>query len=290
MKKLLIVMAIVNAIFAPAVVAGVTVGGEMRYEITDDDSGTEFDNNGSILTVDGSEDLGDGLKAGFYTKITGIGGNSTIGSGNTYLNLSGSMGKIQFGQFHLPSKEVLKMAELHGDTAGKEVVFANTLEPNQQIQYATPSIGGVTVKVSVVSGDVDAGSGTDYELDGNVSNVAIYYDSGPLSVAYATLKGNDGTADATALGLKYTMDDLKLVAAYEDVEDAADATVIGASYNVGNGNSIAVTSQSQSLDVNEKNTIALNHAFSARTRAYLMFNHPKQGGNNSTVIGFKHKF
>jgi len=233
MQKKLIALAVVAAFSAPAFAdtANVKVYGKAFMTFDQYDSGvagassqTRVNTNASRFGVNGSEDLGDGLKAIFQYEVEmdadgqGLSATSTstttsaiasdattkttttVGgfakTRNSGLGLEGGFGKVVFGVWDSPFKVAHNAIELFDNTtnwtavkvigisAGKDY---NTRQKNM-VQYWSPKMGGLQA-----------------------------------AVMYSPDEGKSSTSDKSILSLSgtYDMDELYVSAAYESRNDAS---------------------------------------------------------------------
>jgi len=185
MQKKLMAVAVAGALAAPVAMAqsNVTISGRMSIGVdsysaqgaTTAGGGLVSRNrvwdNGSRLIIQGNEDLGNGLKAVFYTE-TGFnadnglstannGGASTqvgnIGSRIAYAGVEGGFGKLTFGRQHVfwtngivdqsQTNYVQAGTPFQTGSFGSGMGVGITRQPNT-VQYASPNFGGFEAIVS----------------------------------------------------------------------------------------------------------------------------------------------
>jgi len=258
MKKSLIALAVAGTFAAPAF-ANVTVSGAMRLDvqnvsgIADKDTGSDgkglhVNNNNSVITVSGSEDIGGGMKAGF-SLTAGIPLTTTtttaVSRQNQFLSLSGNFGQVRLGVHDSLSTVAGRSVDLFGNqSAGDSRTLTNVssgmmdARGNDVIAYISPSFNGVTVALA------HANMNTGEAADGGKINMAkLSYTNGPLSLA-AVHQATDSTGSTNEKDLRvvgsYTMGDTRLVALYDNISnangsDSADSKTwgVGAAHKMG---------------------------------------------------------
>ena len=185
----------------------------------------------SQVSVNGVEDLGNGLKASF-TVNSGISNDTSayVGSRDTFLGLEGGFGKLQAGRFIAASSmgfhgfsgaastavgslytigAASTAAERFGQvatTAGaastaSEMTGGSFERNNNQLQYTSPSFNGLTLNVNYGKASTDASNTLD-AASTKTQGVGATYAQGPLTVGFGTNKRDylaEG-ASATASG------------------------------------------------------------------------------------------
>ena len=211
-------------------------------------------NQTSRLGLRGTEDLGGGLKAGFWLEGELFG--DTGGSGLDFkrestVRLSGNFGEVRLGRETTPTFRAGSKYDLFSSTgigqfygyrdwsglgdaaATAKVAFQgdlNTIRANNMLSYSTPNFSGFTANISYAF---------DEKANANVAAVGVAkagryvggnvgYDNGPLSVtaAYGTLKmGLAGQAfdrDEMSIGASYNFGVAKVVGLAQQVKYKAD--------------------------------------------------------------------
>jgi len=233
MKKTIIASAIAAVVAAPAAFAEVKISGNVNMELLDQDATTGWDNSTNTdLVFSGSEDLGNGMKAGFkYHVFHDDGGavctdttaatpavaaqtaagtvaaqtaasaasatSSTCAAdkvADLTVSLSGDFGKINAGR-----QENFNMAFFHGFAAGDAAHDITLEDGNGQqsrmnsVEYTSPNMNGITIGLEA---GIDAGmanSGTDTD-NMDMTDVMVKYSNGPLTVAAGKTTHKGGTA------------------------------------------------------------------------------------------------
>lgn len=195
-------------------------------------SATGLVSNSSYIGFRGTEDLGNGLKAGF---ILEGGFQSDDGSGfngfgrQSELNLSGDFGLLRLGNFDPYSYSVTADAiSMHNHDTGPtaDMLYDGVLWGGNKIAYRTPTIAGFDAEVQYQFGEKatldDKGPNGNITTPGAWENkggwdLGVNYANGPLGLGfgYSEYKKN-ATADGLAAGLSNEKDSqFALRASYE---------------------------------------------------------------------------
>jgi len=238
MKKTLIALA---ALAATASFAQVSVYGrldvgysnfvETKNNVETKATGIRSHNSvSSFWGIQGSEDLGGGLKAMFKleqdvypangnTGVSGSSGGGTTAAGfnrTSTVGLSGAFGTIRAGRDYQP---LYSMTASYDPMANSRVSTNNlsvtgSTVPNIVI-YTTPNMSGFVANVSYINEDTSVGT-TDAKVKG--TNLTASYANGPLSVGVGVgnLENTAGTAvtknEGSFLGASYDFGVAKLSA------------------------------------------------------------------------------
>ena len=178
---------------------------------TGDTSTSVMNSNSSYLGFRGTEDLGNGLKAGFQLE-----GNfgSDNGSGYNFqrhseVNLSGSFGTVRLGNFYvgsyLATADYISMHN-HDTGTSADALYAYVFPSGNQISYRSPDFGGVTAEFNYGFGEKGQRAG-----DSAVGLPGVSLASTPIGTAKVTGE-HKGAFDAAlnynngllGLGLGYT--------------------------------------------------------------------------------------
>ena len=252
--------------------------------------------NTSRFGVRGAEDLGDGLKAGFWLES---GFNADSGSINdtgrfwsrrSTVSLIGSFGEVRLGRDYTPTYTGFADFDLFGDNgvaaSGKFNSSLGTARDtgtraDNQIMYLLPSnIGGVYGRAAVAAGEGTAGK--------KYYGGRIGYAAGPfdVSVSYgqttvAPLLGEDKFKDAN-IGASYDLGVVKLVGYYAQNKFANQKLArysLGVSAPIGLGivkasytraNASGTNAVGTNLDANDADQFAVGYVYnlSERTAVY----------------------
>jgi len=305
MKKTIIASAIAAVVAAPAAFADVSISGQINVEITDvEGTADNTGNTHSDLIFKGSEDLGNGLKAGFVYHMVADsdGGTTTEGlsvAGDMAISLSGDFGTVSAGRME-PFVEN-KLASVANIDASEELDLefstgssqdSNVVRDASGVRFVT-SVSGLTVGVEAYVDEAESGDSTD--------TTAIYaaYTMGGLTVQVASENSDVAAAgDTTAMSAVYKMGDLTLRAVNVDLDSQeagkdAEQTMIGASYAMGS-NEIAIgqitDAKGNNKAVEGDTIVSLKHSLSKSTSVYLVHFADDAGNADQTLVGMKHSF
>lgn len=270
-----------------------------------------MNSNSSYLGFRGTEDLGNGLKAGFQLE-----GNfgSDNGAGFNFqrhseVNLSGSFGTVRLGKFnvgsYLATADYISMHN-HDTGTSADALYAYVFPEGNQISYRSPDFGGVTAEFNYGFGEKANRTSSLPGVDltpvlGTASvtgehkgafDAALNYNNGPLGLGlgYTQAKTETATFDLKEqqLGLRasYTINSLTLGAYYQYYKADADvvdtkrhAYRLAAMYTLGASEFHANVGRAQSykgdLDGSKTSatqwTLGYNYNLSKRTKVYGYF-------------------
>lgn len=290
-------------------------------------------NNGmttSWFGVTGTEDLGNGLKAGFaFTSFLRMSNgsygrfvNDTFWSRDANVSLSGGFGAVMLGRGMAPNFLPSILFNPYGDsfTVSPLVLHANVPLFNgtgwgsttpadtgwsNQITYTTPSMGGLTAnvhyqlgeqKTATTSGKKNAGINALY-FGGPIALTAFYERaevSNPNPAALASVKDN------WMLGGSYDAGFLKAFATYGESETKTTRVTgktgtLGASVPFGSGKFLAAWANTKMTGGAKRDTVSLgyDYAFSKRSDLYAVVMHDKItsfSSGTSYAVGLRHRF
>ncbi|MFN4037572.1 porin [Comamonas aquatica] len=223
---------------------------------TGDTSTSVMNSNSSYLGFRGTEDLGNGLKAGFQLEgnFSSDDGSGAGGPGTGFdfkrhseVNLSGSFGTVRLGNFYvgsyLATADYISMHN-HDTGTSADALYAYVFPSGNQISYRSPDFGGVTAEFNYGFGEKANRTSSLPGVDltpvlGTASvagehkgafDAALNYNNGPLGLGlgYTQAKTETATFDLKEqqLGLRasYTINSLTLGAYYQYYK--ADADVV----------------------------------------------------------------
>ncbi|WP_326534947.1 porin [Pseudorhodoferax sp.] len=266
-------------------------------------AGQDGFNSTSVIGFRGSEDLGGGLKANFNLQSGGLdlstGATSVAFSREAWVGLEGAgWGAIQLGRSSSIGAKVLGAYDFNGtsyssayDRAGiSAVTWYGSSRRSNQVQYASPNLGGVVVRAGFTPKG-DEGGVQGVGVPGTAKNrysLGATFANGPLSVsAIAETKQAEGLRTAYAVGASYDLQVVKLAATYnrresEGVDGYNTFTSTGGQFSGGKGWTLAAVAPFGAANVGvqyARNTDAdikalelfANYALSKRTRLYVDF-------------------
>ena len=300
-KKTLIAAAIAT-VSASAVMADVSISGQVKVAVTDTDAsdaaytGTavtvsdyapSFDNS---LTFKASDDLGNGMSAFAVLALDVDEFASDDGTDNNeakdmLAGVKGSFGTIVAGRMELlTTSKVLSVMDMGAGTGGIE--SGNTIQGRANaMAYISPTVNGVHV---AVAGTMSAAADT-FEN----TNIAVFYDNGPLSIKVVSEDAVAANSDALVAAVTYSMGDLKVAYAMSDSDTAAEGTDNMYRLDYGMGNNVVTvghldddTAGTANNDVTE---VKLTHKLSKKTAVWAGVR-DKKSGADQTHFGIITKF
>jgi len=250
MKKTLIAVA---ALAATGAFAQVSVYGRLDagYAMTTNSvNGTDTKANGvqshnsvsSMWGIQGSEDLGGGLKANFKLEQdvylangnTGTSGAAGGAAGSAAFNrtsligLSGGFGSLAFGRDYVPTFKLIAATDVNSlsriSTVQLAAASGNSTTPNL-VMYSTPVMSGF--QVNLAYGNQDTSAATDNTS--KVTNLTATYTNGPLMVGVG--QGTTEVKVAGAAATPFTLTGTTVPAITN--ADKVTGQVLAASYNFG---------------------------------------------------------
>lgn len=186
----------------------------------------------SYWGIQGTEDLGGGLKAGFKLEqdvFTANGNTGASGAANgaasngsfnrtSLLSLSGNFGTVAFGRDYVPTFSMIAGNDVFGQTrlttVNLSAATGSTID--KQFVYTTPNFSGVVAKLAY--GNTDS-SVTNSEVVARNNNLTVTYANGPLSVGLGW-----GTQEAVGNGVAAVA-----ATAFTSINGATYANVAGQS-------------------------------------------------------------
>ncbi len=298
MKKSLIALAVLGSMVgAASAQSSVTLFGILDANLSYGKSGSQtlksMGTDGiasSRLGFRGTEDLGGGLKAGFWLESavnpdSGTSNASRFWHRRSSLSLMGSFGEVRLGRFLTNNFTAYGDFDVFG-TNGKGDVnklhsvlgsgASTNVRADNMVGYFLPAMGGLYGSV-----EMSAGEGN----DGNKSTgVRLGYAAGPLNVsgAVASTKAAVSNFKRNTLGASYDLGVVKLSGAYtQNKYRALKQTVlnVGASMPMGSGSLRAsYTSVDQTgADANQF-AVGYVHDLSKRTALYGTYSRVSNDG------------
>jgi len=284
MKKTIVASAIAAVVAAPAAFADVKISGMVASEMMSTDNGTTTTDAGNAYTdmvLSGSEDLGNGMKAGFKYHIYHDNGGATeaVSTGNasdqvadTTVSLSGDFGTIVAGRMEsLAESKMDAFANIEGvnalDLEAESSAFSSRV--NSAVAYVSPTVGGFHAAVSTWVGNNDFNG---------ANEILVAYKNAGLTVM-ATSSSADQTTGGDlkheGIAVGYKMGDLEF--RYMDTKfdvsastDDYDYDMIGVKYTMGN-NTIALGRNDDEKKAGEETMVTLTHSMSKNVSVYAAY-------------------
>jgi len=183
--------------------------------------------NSSRLGFRGEEDLGGGMKAGFWLE-TALANDSDATAVNfarrSTVSLMGGFGEVRIGRDYTPTFWNTTVYDAFGtngvgqaSTPGLITLAgganSTAVRSNNSVSYFTPTMGGFSAQAMVGFGENLQTSGTPSVKTGDYMGLRGAYTAGPLSVAaaYGKLEGATDAADikTTNIGASYDLGMIK---------------------------------------------------------------------------------
>lgn len=285
---------------------------------------TSYDST-TLFGFRGSEDLGNGLKVNFQLEADGVKSDTGDWSNGfrrqSWVGLSGSFGEVMMGRTTTPQNRLMGTFDLNNTADGSSALKVLGLAANgsltssrqdNQIQYATPKLGGFQARVAYGFSETVSGSATEkkdflqlaanYQLNGLTLGAAFQ----PKSQSAQSAVGTTDNRNGFALGAKYNFGILEASALYTRNEKTSEgdgwglgiAAPIGKAVRVG-AQYARITKHSSSA-VKGSNAVELfaDYALSKRTSFYANYGRvnskaetwKKLQRNNTFAVGITHKF
>ena len=311
MQKKLIALAVAGLMAAPVMAqSNVTIYGIVDIGIQHGSSSTVSGaksrtgldsglDNGSRIGFRGTEDLGNGLKAGFvleqgFNVDTGAPDSSLQFHRQAFVSLSGGFGTVALGRQYTPQHSMLSRLDPFGirngagSAAGGDRWMHDSRLDNT-IAYVSPNMNGFNV---VVAHSLNAG-GQEVQKDaGNAKVWAVSprYTNGPLDVQlnYHRIKSDASGATATKvwdLGGAYDFGAVKLAAVYgtRKASNIVDkrSWLLGATVPVSDAGAVKLSyvhSKEREAD-NTSKQWALGYQHNLSSRTYLYTNFARRSGD-----------
>jgi predicted porin len=220
--------------------ADLTVGGvfDVGYKSTKTPSATSKEVNGSFsdlsrIVISGDVALKDGMKgiftveSDFFNPGSGSSNTGSFANGEVQAGLTGGFGMVQAGRVNSATFFNTLFYQPYGTAVGSQfgnytngiVRFDNTAK------YTSPSIKGIKGSLLYAPKNTDTSG---------VSELGLSYNSGPLSIGFASLKGEVLAANASSNYLNATKDYV--------------VNSLGLSYNAGSGLKLMLLTDKQTAD------------------------------------------
>ena len=316
MFKKTLIAAAVATIASTAAMADVSISGQVKVTVADNDTSDHSAALDNSLTFKSSEDLGNGL-TGFaqITLDTGIDTDTTVTGDaasrvstsdadvvdstqasvgtiqkDAKVGIKGGFGTVVIGRMETLTEGAVSSMMDDGGSHDNLETGLTSLGRYNAIAYVSPTVNGLHV---AAAGTMD---GTDSGMFKH-TDVLVAYDNGPLSLKAARTSVEAGASDydVTSLAASYKIGDLKLSAlsVEKDVDGGTSErdNMYRADYSMGN-NSILLGRIDDDTANSDITTIKLTHKFSKRTAVWI--GHRDKGtaiaGGDTTHFGMIQKF
>ncbi len=187
-------------------------------------------NSTSKFGFKGSTDVGNGLKANFQLESGALQSDGSI-SGKffgrqAWAGLSGAFGEARLGVQDNVGFEVHSGNDLNGAAnaasalvnAGVSPTLGNGRAKGRELQYFSPSFGGVKFLAAVQPAGEESASDSTIKTNGALGAV---YAAGPLNVALSfESRTHENSANAAGLSATYALGAAKVMASYSKIGDS----------------------------------------------------------------------
>lgn len=222
--------------------AEITIGGvfDLGYASTKTPSLTTKKVDGSYsdlsrVVISGDMALSNGVKGiftvetDFFNPGSKTAVNGSFANGEVQAGLTGGFGTVQAGRVNTATFFNTLFYQPYGTAVGSNFgTYTNgVVRYDNSAKYTTPSFNGF--KASLLYSAKNTGGTAATDKTAGVTEIGLSYNSGPLSVGFASLK-NDVAGGATAATGNANAGDASLSATKEYTVNS-----LGASYNLGNG-------------------------------------------------------
>ena len=307
MQKKLIALAVAGLVAAPAMAQSnvtiyglVDVGVSYRSDNIAPGVGSKFSvdsgiQSGNRLGFKGTEDLGNGLKAGFVLE-TGFGieqpefRSGSLFGRQAFVTLSGGFGTLAVGRVYTPQFNLLSSVDpfgLFGTVGQMSNLYETNVRVDNTVAYISPSFSGLTVTAAYVnnlSGAETAGN----DNDTRVFALSPVYKNGPILLGLNYHKIDPQAAggpsqDVWDLAGSYDFGVAKVAAAYGyrevNATDERNSWMLGVTVPVSGAGRVLASYNYTKLDksgtsVDPKSTqwaIGYVHDLSKRTNLYVAY-------------------
>lgn len=203
MKRAFTVAALAALAAGPALAqSDVTVYGRVNLTVESQDANgvktQVMNDNSSRLGFKGSEDLGDGLRAGFqlehgFSADTGQPATAFWGR-QSEVNVSGKFGMVRLGNFRSEAYyAIAESVSLHNHNTGTSAdgLYAELGSKTNKVAWRLPEFAkGLSIEAAATASEGVLGAVHTYD-------VAVDYNAGPMHVGFGYQKGGSSTVSAT---------------------------------------------------------------------------------------------
>ncbi len=247
----------------------------------------------------GEEDLGNGLKAGFWLEGQVNTDDGTGGSLNTNnqksgasvgaqslnfarratISVSNDLGEIRLGRDYLPQYNNVLRGDIFGNVGvGAALNFTaisagyTAVRASNMISYLSPKVSGFTTHIATYFGENTDGPATSY--DGSGTGIHLGYENGPIQVGVATGTTHYATGNTRQSNIQaaYDFGVVKITSQYNQDRTAglnAHGGAVGGSMPIGPGIIKAGYSWYNKNNKSEASKLSLGYVYSLSKRTQL---------------------
>ncbi|KZY64167.1 MULTISPECIES: porin [unclassified Oleiphilus] len=211
----------------PTIYGNIQLVNDTTDDSLTDDTTSEFADNGSTLGFKHEHEIASGISGYFKAELEfdaddkeGNGGLN--GFDEAYIGVKGDFGSVQFGSDDTVAEDfdVMDFEEVYGIGTGNLVGMSE----GDNIQYRSPDFNGLTFGVTQKADQKPT--------DTVLTSASVGYSADAFGATLSYAVGRGDAEDAFGLGGTFAIEDLTLMASYED-QDKASYAAIGALYTMG---------------------------------------------------------
>ena len=301
MKKFLTLSFVLISSFSNQVHADINFYGKINVSLEDVDSKnaneTDFQNNASRIGVKGSYNFSPGIKLSFQIEEEidptdlRADGDKVFKERNTFIAISGSLGKLYTGTHDTAFKKSQLKIDLFNDTrADIKYILRGENRMNSFVGYVSPDlIDGLNVSINSIS-----------QSTGNGESSAFNYSKNDIKASFAieqNIKGYDGKRFSVMLPLGEI--DLGLI--YQSSRKLSSGKsysghVVSMKRKISDKGSIYIQNAKSDMRVvsGKQNSIGYSHKINSSTKIFAHYSTLRQQDSNDNITfistGLEYKF
>ena len=301
MKKLLTLSFVLISSFSNQVHADINFYGKINVSLEDVDSKnaneTDFQNNASRIGVKGSYNFSPGIKLSFQIEEEidptdlRADGDKVFKERNTFIAISGSLGKLYTGTHDTAFKKSQLKIDLFNDTrADIKYILRGENRMNSFVGYVSPDlIDGLNVSVNSIS-----------QSTGNGESSAFNFSKNDIKASFAieqNIKGYDGKRFSVMLPLGEI--DLGLI--YQSSRKLSSGKsfsghVVSMKRKISDKGSIYIQNAKSDMRVvsGKQNSIGYSHKINSSTKIFAHYSSLRKQDSNDNITfistGLEYKF
>ena len=301
MKKLLTLSFVLISSFSNQVHADINFYGKINVSLEDADSKnaneTDFQNNASRIGVKGSYNFSPGIKLSFQIEEEidptdlRADGDKVFKERNTFIAISGSLGKLYTGTHDTAFKKSQLKIDLFNDTrADIKYILRGENRMNSFVGYVSPDlIDGLNVSINSIS-----------QSTGNGESSAFNYSKNDIKASFAieqNIKGYDGKRFSVMLPLGEI--DLGLI--YQSSRKLSSGKsysghVVSMKRKISDKGSIYIQNAKSDMRVvsGKQNSIGYSHKINSSTKIFTHYSSLRKQDSNDNITfistGLEYKF
>ena len=301
MKKFLTLSFVLISSFSNQVHADINFYGKINVSLEDVDSKnaneTDFQNNASRIGVKGSYNFSPGIKLSFQIEEEidptdlRADGDKVFKERNTFIAISGSLGKLYTGTHDTAFKKSQLKIDLFNDTrADIKYILRGENRMNSFVGYVSPDLlDGLNISINSIS-----------QSTGNGESSAFNYSKNDIKASFAieqNIKGYDGKRFSVMLPLGEI--DLGLI--YQSSRKLSSGKsfsghVVSMKRKISDKGSIYIQNAKSDMRVvsGKQNSIGYSHKINSSTKIFAHYSSLRKQDSNDNItfisIGLEYKF